>query len=58
VVAVLLEAPADIDARDPHDWTALHIAADCGNIEIIVMLVEEGADLDAVVCEGGVAGNG
>jgi ankyrin repeat protein len=55
---VLLEAPADIDARDPHDWTALHIAADCGNIEIIVMLVEEGADLDAVVCEWGVAGNG
>ncbi len=55
---MLLEVGVDIDARHPHDWTALNMAADCGNIEIIIMLVKEGADLDVVVCERGVAGNG
>jgi ankyrin repeat protein len=53
---MLLEAGVDIDARDPHGWKALHMAAECGNIHIIVTLVEKGADLDAVVCEGGCCG--
>jgi hypothetical protein len=34
------------------------MAADCGHIDMIVMLVEEGADLDAVISDEVIANGG
>jgi hypothetical protein len=46
-VRVLLEAGADINAVNEADFTALHGAAFRGLNEVVVYLVNQGADLDA-----------
>ena len=46
-VRVLLEAGADINARNEADFTALHGAAFRGLNEIVQILVDNGADIDA-----------
>ena len=42
----LLEAGADIDARDQHGQTALMNAAHAGQVDLVRLLVERGADLN------------
>jgi ankyrin repeat protein len=39
-------------ARDKYQRTLLHIAARCGNLELIKFLVEEGADIEALMNVG------
>ena len=56
VARLLLERGADVHARGCADiWcaTALHIAADFGNVEMIVALGAAGSDLSAADADGG-----
>jgi len=46
-VKLLLEAGADVNVPGPDSVTALHIAADAGELDIVYALVAEGASLDA-----------
>jgi len=48
VARVLLEAGAEVDARDRFGATALHEAADDGEVEVMAVLVEYGADVNAM----------
>ncbi|XP_074745425.1 protein phosphatase 1 regulatory subunit 16A [Strix uralensis] len=52
VVTVLLEAGADVNARDSELWTPLHAAATCGHLRLVQLLVRRGADLLAVNSDG------
>jgi uncharacterized protein len=45
-LTALLQAGADINARDEHDQTALMIAARDGRTRSVRWLIERGADLD------------
>jgi ankyrin repeat protein len=45
IAGVLIDHGADIEAADAVGWTALHAAADCGNSEIVRLLIEKGADV-------------
>lgn len=48
VIAVLVEAGADVDARDDRDFSPLHAAARLnGNEEVVRALLAAGADVDA-----------
>jgi ankyrin repeat protein len=49
---VLLDARADVNARDANGRTALHAAAQQGFSDVVKLLVERGADLDAVDKDG------
>ena len=40
VVTVLLEAGADVNARDSELWTPLHAAATCGHLRLVQLLVQ------------------
>src|SRR5262245_10374188 len=42
----LLDAGADVDARDEHGQTALMNASRDGHTEVVRLLIERGADLD------------
>lgn len=42
----LLREGLDIDVLGIASWTTLHQAASCGNLEITVALLENGADLN------------
>lgn len=46
------ELEADVDARDQNGYTALHHAAARGDIELILYLVEHGADVTVVSRKG------
>ena len=46
VVALLLEHGADVNARQHGGWTALHAAAQSGDMETTRVLVEHGADVN------------
>jgi len=46
-VKYLIELGADVNARDYNAWTPLHNAAATGNNELILLLVEHGADVKA-----------
>ena len=49
VVRILLEADVDVDARDEHQQTALHHAADSASIEVVrELVVEHNANIFAV----------
>ncbi len=45
---IILEHGVDLNARDIEGWTALHAAAATGNIQMINLLIEEGASLVAI----------
>jgi ankyrin repeat protein len=49
---VLLDAGADVDARDARGRTALHAAAAQGYNDVVKYLVGRGADLDAADADG------
>jgi len=44
-VEELLRSDADVNQQDEYGWTALHQAAGKGNLDLVRMLVEKGADL-------------
>ncbi|OQA06241.1 MAG: Phosphocholine transferase AnkX [bacterium ADurb.Bin374] len=46
IVRALLNAGADVNARNPQDITPLHLAAWDGNAEIVSLLLEHGADVN------------
>lgn len=48
-VAALIEAGAEVNARfkGPHSETPLHWAASCDDIEVLDMLLDSGADIEA-----------
>ncbi|NXV39688.1 PP16A phosphatase, partial [Rissa tridactyla] len=52
VVTTLLDAGADVNARDSELWTPLHAAATCGHLRLVQLLVRRGADLLAVNSDG------
>ncbi|NWS78741.1 PP16A phosphatase, partial [Crotophaga sulcirostris] len=52
VVTALLEAGADVNARDSELWTPLHAAATCGHLCLVQLLIQRGADLLAVNSDG------
>uniref|UniRef100_A0A914Z6R5 Protein phosphatase 1 regulatory subunit 16A n=1 Tax=Panagrolaimus superbus TaxID=310955 RepID=A0A914Z6R5_9BILA len=52
LVRILLKYNADVNAKDTELWTPLHAAACCGYIEIVKLLIANGADLLAVNSEG------
>ena len=45
---VILEHSVDINARDIEGWTPLHAAAATGNIQMINLLIDNGASLVAI----------
>ena len=45
---VILEHDVDLNARDIEGWSALHAAAATGNVQMINLLVDEGASLVAI----------
>ena len=47
VVQFLLAHNADVQARDKCEYTALHFAAQAGNIDVITLLLEAGASVNA-----------
>jgi len=48
----LLDAGADVNATRPTGETALHLAAQAGNVAMIQLLAEHGAKLDAKTMDG------
>ncbi|MEV2226822.1 ankyrin repeat domain-containing protein [Nocardia vinacea] len=42
----------DVNARDDHDWTPLHFAAQAAAPELVGLLLDTGADIDAVTDKG------
>jgi len=46
VRGALRDQGLDIDALGTYGWTALHEAASCGYIDIVILLLENGADPD------------
>ena len=45
---LLLEYGADLNSRDIEGWTPLHAAAATGNVHLISILVDSGANLVAI----------
>ena len=38
---------ADVNARDSFRWTPLHHACHCGQVDLVSLLLDKGAELDA-----------
>ena len=52
----LLHAPLNPDVRDAqNDWTGIHLAAKNGHLDIVRLLLEAGADMDAARQNGATA---
>ena len=51
-VARCLQSGADLAARGASSWTPLHYAASVGNPEVVTVLLEAGADLEACAEDG------
>jgi len=51
-LAMLVEEIEDVSAKDFQGWTPLHHAADAGNKEVIVLLLSNGANIEAVDDQG------
>ena len=47
IVRLLLEARADVNAKDVEGTTALMLASGLGYAEVVTLLVQAGADLNA-----------
>jgi ankyrin repeat protein len=47
IVQMLLEKGIDINTRDSQGWTALHLAAERGQHEVVKLLLDRGADVYA-----------
>jgi ankyrin repeat protein len=47
VVQLLLDRGTDVNTRRKDDFTPLHVASYCGNVEIVRLLLDHGADLEA-----------
>jgi ankyrin repeat protein len=43
----LLAKGAEVNARNAHGWTALHVAAAGGDLAVITLLLQHGADVHA-----------
>lgn len=52
MIDLLLGYGANVDARDVEQWTPLHAACTCGHLNLVKILVENGADLLAVNGDG------
>ncbi len=52
VVAELLRGGAAANAEGPGKFTALHVAGEIGDLELITLLLEHGADCDVTNVEG------
>ena len=50
-VLLLLKSEIDVNQTDVHGWTALHWAAGAGNVELVSLLLENGADVLATTPE-------
>ena len=48
----LLKEEVDLNNRDPFDWTALHYAASKGHYEMVILLLNAGADKDKPMLDG------
>lgn len=48
IVMMLLENGQDMEAENEYDWTALHMAARRGHAVIVQLLVDKGANVNAV----------
>jgi ankyrin repeat protein len=55
IVAMLLDAGADVKASDEAGFTAFHIAAEFGRTEQVVLLLKSGADPEAETKDGDTA---
>ncbi|KIJ16635.1 hypothetical protein PAXINDRAFT_49612, partial [Paxillus involutus ATCC 200175] len=44
IVKLLLRKGADVDARDDHSNTSLHLASKAGHLEVVQLLLEKGVD--------------
>ena len=47
MVKALLEKGVEVNGRDPYDWTALMNAVYLNNVEMVKILLDQGADVDA-----------
>ena len=47
IVQLLVEAKADVNAKDVAEETPLHYAAQAGKIKLVQFLIEAGADVNA-----------
>ncbi|WP_327116630.1 ankyrin repeat domain-containing protein [Nocardia sp. NBC_01730] len=47
-----LLATEDVNAIDEHEWTPLHFAAQAASPEVVALLLDSGADIDAVTDKG------
>ena len=52
IVAALLDAGADVNARQQRDFTPLHTAADSGSVALAQLLLDHGADRAARTADG------
>lgn len=55
MVEFLVEQGADVNRGDNEGWTPLHATASCGFISIAKYLLEHGANVAAVNCDGELA---
>lgn len=52
MVEFLVEHGADVNRGDNEGWTPLHATASCGFLSIAKYLIENGANVAAVNCDG------